>query len=1010
MLCQLEMAVAGHCKNTRDSVHLCLFFVVIFILSGLANAQISYNIPEELETGAVVGDIIRDLGLDLRKLATRRIRISSDSARRYFNINHKTGKLLVSDRIDRETVCEFSGSCTISLDVVLENPPEEHNVVIEILDTNDNAPLFPRDEYQLEISEAAQPGARFPIEGAQDADDGSNSVRYYRLSPNEHLALDSNKPPTNEKHIELVLKKPFDREMVASHQLVLTATDGGSPPRSGTAKINLRVLDTNDNVPKFDSSVYKVKLRENSPLGALVIKLNATDRDEGTNGEVFYSFSSYTPEKVRQVFSMDSDTGEIRVRSNVDYEETNSYEMYIQAMDRGHGAVAVHCKVVVEVLDVNDNPPEIVLSTLSSPVREDARADTVVALISVNDRDSGQNKHVTLDIIPPDLPFKIKSFRNHYTIVTAAFLDRETVSSYNVTVTAVDGGSPALSSSMTVRVDVADVNDNPPRFEQTSYTVYVTENNAQGASLCVIKATDPDANENARITFTVLNDNNHGISVGSYVSVKPATGEVYALRSFDFEKLREFHFQVKAQDNGVPPLSRVATVYVYVMDSNDHTPWFVHPPVNVSHTAETILRNAEAGILVTRALAWDGDAGQNAWLFYTLEHPPELDLFKVHEHTGEIRTTRRVVEDNSTVFSLTVHVKDHGLPPRSASATINVAIMELPPKVASDPKRIIRPHGTLIFSDVTLYLIVALTATTFVFLVTVFVLAIVRCHAYCSQPDACSCSSCCGSKKKKLPKEGGGNGGGSGGGSGGASGGGNQQQQQAVDLRRDLKVEPHYIEVRGNGSLTKTYCYKTCLTATSGSDTFMFYNMGRPISGTWGSGAERFFTSQSGQFVRRLSMPDATAIQPKGPGADWRYSASLRAGMQSSVHMEESSVMQGAQGVLVQNWPTVSSAPDNDGGEVSPPVGAGVDSNSWHFRYGQGPGMPPQHLKPGEVLPEAFIIPGSPAIISIRQGQDGDDKSDFITFGKKEEAKKKKKKKKEKEKKDKKDKGKDDDD
>ncbi|XP_016417000.1 protocadherin alpha-C2-like isoform X6 [Sinocyclocheilus rhinocerous] len=161
-----------------------------------------------------------------------------------------------------------------------------------------------------------------------------------------------------------------------------------------------------------------------------------------------------------------------------------------------------------------------------------------------------------------------------------------------------------------------------------------------------------------------------------------------------------------------------------------------------------------------------------------------------------------------------------------------------------------------------------------------------------------------------------------------------------------------------------------------------------------------------GNLVKDFNL-NIQDLEPKAPGADWRYSASLRAGMQSSVHMEESSVMQGAQGFLVQDWPTVSSAPDNEGGEVSPPLGAGVDSNSWHFRYGPGPGGPP-HLKPGEVPPEAFIIPGSPAIISIRQGQDGDDKGDFITFGKKEEAKKKKKKKKEK--KDKREKGKDDDD
>ncbi|XP_020319643.1 protocadherin alpha-C2 isoform X1 [Oncorhynchus kisutch] len=991
------MAVMGICSCIGNNV--ALSFVVFFLLCGLSLGQLRYSIQEELENGAEVGDLVQDLGLDIRKLSNRKIKVTT-SGKRYVDVNPQNGKLLVNERIDRETLCDLSSTCLIHLEVLVENPSEVHNVEVEIVDANDNAPQFPRDEYQLEIAESALPGSRFPIENALDPDVGSNSVRLYRLSPNEHFALDSNKPSLNSKNIELVLKKPLDRELAPYHQFILTAADGGTPAKTGSALINVRVLDTNDNVPVFDSSVYKVKLLENSPKDTLVIKLNATDHDEGTNGEVYYSFSSYTPERVRQMFSMDSNTGEIRVRSIVDYEETNSYEMYIQAMDKGPGAVAAHCKVVVEVVDVNDNVPEIVLSSLSSPVREDARADTVVALISVTDRDSGANKQVNLEI-PPGLPFKIKSFRNYYTLVTSAFLDRETTAAYNVTLSATDGGTPPLSSQKTIQVDVADVNDNPPRFEQTSYTVYVTENNAPGASLCTVKAQDSDVNENARITYTVLNDNNHGIPVTSYVSVKADTGEAYALRAFDYESLREFHFQVKAQDGGIPPLSRVATVYIYIMDQNDHIPEIVKPPGNGTRSIETVLKNAEAGVLVTKVVAYDADAGPNAWLIYVLDQSTDLDLFKVHEHTGEIRTTRRVLEDNSTSFSLTVLVRDHGQPPLSSTATVNVAVMEVPPKVTPDPKRVIRPHSTLLFSNVTLYLIVALSATTFVFLVTVVVLAIVRCHAYCTQPG--SCSPCCVSQK--TPPDGGSSS--TVGGSGGGGGGGGQPNNN-VALRRDLKVEPHYIEVRGNGSMTKTYCYKTCLTATSGSDTFMFYNTGRPISGTWGS--ERFFTGGSG-FVRRLSMPDASlqvCPEPKAPNADWRYSTSLRAGMQSSVHMEESSVMQGAQGMLVQNWPTVSSAADGEGGELSPPVGAGIDSNSWHFRYGPGPGYgPPQVLRPGEIPPEAFIIPGSPAIISIRQGQGGeDDKSDFITFGKKEDAKKKKKKKKDK--KDKKDKGKED--
>uniref|UniRef100_A0AAY4BDK9 Protocadherin gamma-C3 n=1 Tax=Denticeps clupeoides TaxID=299321 RepID=A0AAY4BDK9_9TELE len=896
-------AAAGKWKRVENNVPAWFLVLFLSVCCGLASGQLRYSVNEELESGAVVGDLVQDLGLDIRQLSARKIKVTSNSAKRYLDVNPKNGKLFVNERIDREALCDLSSACLLNLEVLVENPSELHNVEVEVVDKNDNAPQFPRDEYQLEITESALPGSRFPIEHAQDPDVGSNAVRLYRLSPNEHFALDSNKPSVNSKHVELVLKKPLDRELTPYHELILTASDGGSPALTGTAKINVRVLDSNDNVPVFDSSVYKVKLLENSPKDTLVIKLNATDMDEGTNGEVFYSFSSYTPERVRQMFNMDTNTGEIRVKNNVDYEDTTSYEMYIQAMDKGPAAVAAHCKVVVEVVDVNDNVPEIVLSSLSSPVREDARADTVVALVSVTDRDSGLNKQVSLEI-QPGLPFKIKSFRNYYTLVTSAFLDRETTAAYNVTLSATDGGTPPLSSQKTIQVDVADVNDNPPHFEQTSYTVYVMENNAPGASLCTVRAQDADVNENARITYTVLNDNNHGIPVTSYVSIKPDTGIAYALRSFDYESLREFHFQVKAQDMGIPPLSRVATVYIYIMDQNDHTPDIIYPPANGTRTTETVLKNAEPGTIVAKVTAYDADAGENAWLVYVLDQATDLDLFKVHEHTGEVRTTRRVLEDNSTSFALTVVVRDHGLPALSSTATINVAVMEVPPKVTPDPKRIIRPNNPLLFSNVTLYLIVALSATTFVFLVTVVVLAIVRCHAYCTQPG--SCSPCCVSQKTPLD---------SGSGGGGGAGGGGAQPNNNVVLRRDLKVEPHYIEVRGNGSLTKTYCYKTCLTATSGSDTFMFYNTGRPISGTWGS--ERFFTSGSG-FVRRLSMPDA-ALQPKAPNADWRYSASLRAGVQSSVHMEESSVMQGAQGMLVQNWPTVSSAADGEGGELSPP-------------------------------------------------------------------------------------------
>uniref|UniRef100_A0A672YL98 Cadherin domain-containing protein n=1 Tax=Sphaeramia orbicularis TaxID=375764 RepID=A0A672YL98_9TELE len=866
------------------------FLLLSLPLLEIGSTQIVYSVTEESSPGTTVGNLAKDLHLDVQELESRGFQISGPN-KKYFEVNVKTGILTVTDRIDREELCSRNVKCSLEVEAIVNSPLNLYRFDVKILDINDNAPTFRIPGIVLNVSESAFPGERFTLPNAFDVDVGGYSLKNYKLSPNEHFTLDVQNGGEQTMSAEMVLQKALDREKQPVIKLTLTAVDGGKPPKSGTLHITVNVQDVNDNIPVFDKSLYKVAVPENAPRGTSLISVHARDLDEGLNGEIIYSFINHDNDDNVDKFVINPTTGEITVNGGIDHEKNNAVEIRVQAKDKGSSPRASHCKVLVEITDVNDNPPEISVTSLVNVVKEDAPLDTMVGLITIKDDDADKNGVVDVKIVD-SVPFKIKNtYKNHYSLVVDAALDRERASAYNVTIVASDQGTPSLSSTSVITVHVSDVNDNAPSFKepQTSYTVYITENNAPGASLCVVKATDADAGENARITYTVLNDNNHGIPIASYVSVKPNTGEAYTLRAFDFEKLREFHFQIKAQDNGVPPLHRVATVYVYIMDQNDHVPRIVYPPANGSHTTEMLMKNAEAGVLVTKVTAWDGDAGQNAWLLYTLEQThTELDLFKVHEYTGEIRTTRRVVEDNSTSFILTVLVRDNGLPPLSSTATIHVHVMELPPKLTPDPKRIIRPNSPLMLSNITIYLIIALSATTFVFLVTVFVLAIVRCHAYCTQPG--SCSPCCVSKKN-FPE-------------GGTS-------------------------ATGGGGRT-----------AGGGD----------------------------------SIPFISLLQPKAPNADWRYSASLRAG------------------------------------GVSPPMGAGVDSNSWHFRYGPGgPGAPPQHLKPGEVPPEAFIIPGSPAIISIRQNQGGDDdKSDFITFGKKEEAKKKKKKKKEK--KDKKDKGKDDGD
>ncbi|XP_021082331.1 protocadherin alpha-C2 isoform X14 [Mesocricetus auratus] len=895
------------------------FRLLLVLLPGPAASQLRYSVPEEQSPGALVGNVARALGLELRRLGPGCLRINHLGAPspRYLELDLTSGALFVNERIDREALCEQRPRCLLNLEVLAHNPVAVSAIQVEILDINDNSPRFPRPDYQLQVSESMAPGARFHIESAQDPDVGANSVQTYELSPSEHFELDLKPLQENSKVLELVLRKGLDREQTALHHLVLTAVDGGIPARSGTAQISVRVLDTNDNSPAFDQSTYRVQLREDAPPGTLVVRLNASDPDEGSNGELRYSLSSYTSDRERQLFSIDATTGEVRVSGTLDYEESSSYQIYVQATDRGPVPMAGHCKVLVDILDVNDNAPEVVLTDLYSPVPEDVALNTVVALLSVNDQDSGSNRKVSLGL-EATLPFRLNGFGNSYTLVVSGPLDRERVAAYNITVTATDGGIPPLTSQRTLQVEISDINDNPPSFLQDSYSIYIQENNLPGVLLCTVQATDPDQKENAEVTYSLLDREIQGLPVTSYVSINSASGSLYAVNSFDYEKFREFFVTVEAQDKGRPPLSSTVTANVYVVDMNDHAPHILYPTsTNSSAAIEMVPRTAPAGYLVTKVIAMDSDSGQNAWLFYHLVPTSDSDLFKVELHTGEIRITRKIGDESGTTFNLTVVVRDNGEPPLSATVAITVAVVDRVSKMLPDTQRHIKSART--YSEITLYLIIALSTVSFIFLLTIIVLSIVKCYRYTAYGMAC-CGGFCG-VRERCPAE------------------LYKQANNNIDARipHGLKVQPHFIE-------------------------------------------------------------------PRQPNPDWRYSASLRAGMHSSVHLEEAGILRAGPGGPDQQWPTVSSAtPEPEAGEVSPPVGAGVNSNSWTFKY--GPGNPKQS-GPGE-LPDKFIIPGSPAIISIRQEPASNqiDKSDFITFGKKEETKKKKKKKKGNKTQEKKDKG-----
>ncbi|KAK7922757.1 hypothetical protein WMY93_009659 [Mugilogobius chulae] len=638
---------------------------------------------------------------------------------------------------------------------------------------------------------------------AQDQDVGTNSLRSYQLSANAHFILNIQTRNDGSKFAELVLDTPLDREQQKKHEMVLTAFDGGSPERSGTALITITVLDANDNVPVFDRSVYRASLMENAPRGTLVLKLNASDLDEGSNGEVTYAFSGHAPLKVRELFSVDPYTGEIRVKGIVDYEKASVYELYVQAKDRGQSAVAVHSKVLVDILDVNDNAPEVILTSVSTPVQEDAPPGTVIAVISVMDRDSGENGNVDCQI-PNNVPFQLhSSFKNYYTLVTSEFLDREAVSEYNITLTARDLGSPSLSTRKTILVQVSDINDNPPRFSQPSYTVYVTENNAPGASICSVAAFDPDSNQNAYLSYSILEGQIQGMPVSTYVSINSDNGNIYALHPST------------SQDAGFPPLANNVTVNVFVLDQNDNAPVIISPlPKNGTLATEVVPRSVDAGYLVTKITALDADAGQNSRLSYQLLQATDPGLFSVALYTGEIRTIRRLVEKDATRQRLVILVKDNGQPPLSGTVSIILSVVDSVPESLSD-------FGDLTLSpqppsNLALYLIVSLSTISLIFLVAIIVLAGVKCYkdretlsGYNLPPFACCC---CGGFQPEPPPE------------------AFKKSNLNLQISSAAKVPTNCMEANGNSSLSQSYCYKVCLTPESAKSDFMFIKPCSPSS------------------------------------------------------------------------------------------------------------------------------------------------------------------------------------
>ncbi|XP_066128843.1 protocadherin beta-10-like [Saccopteryx bilineata] len=759
------------CPRQRQVLFLFLFWRVSLAESGFGQ----YSVTEETERGLFVVNLAKDLGLGDQELVARGARVVFDDNKQHLLLDSHTGDLLTNEKLDREKLCGFTEPCMLYFQILMDNPFQIYRAELRVRDVNDHSPVFQDKETVFKIPENTAEGTTFQLERAQDSDEGLNGIQNYTINPNSFFRVKIGDSDEGMLYPELVLEKALDREKQQELSLTLTALDGGSPPRSGTSTIRVVILDVNDNAPRFSQAIYQTQAPENSPVGSIITKVSAADVDSGVYADISYSFFDAS-EDIRTTFQINSFSGEIILRMLLDYELVKSYKINIQAIDGG--GLSAKCIVLVEVLDTNDNPPELIMSSLSNHVPENS-PQTTLAVFRIKDRDSGENGKIVC-YIQENLPFLLRpSVENYYLLMTEGALDRESQAEYNITIVVTDMGTPRLKTEYNINVLVSDINDNAPIFTQTSYTLFIRENNSPALHIGSVSATDKDAGSNAQVTYSLLPPQDPSLPLASLVSINADNGHLFALRALDFEALQAFEFLVGATDRGAPALSSQALVRVQVLDANDNAPFVLYPPQNGSAPCtELVPRAAEPGYLVSKVVAVDGDSGQNAWLSYQLLKATEPGLFGVWAHNGEVRTARLLSERDAAKHRLLLLVKDNGEPPRSASVTLHVLLVDgfsqpyLPlPEAAADAAQA---------DPLTVYLVIALASVSSLFLFSVLAFVAGR---LCRRSRAAWVGGC------SVPEG---------------------------------HFPGHLVDVSGTGTLSQSYQYEVCLMGGSGTSEFKF--------------------------------------------------------------------------------------------------------------------------------------------------------------------------------------------
>ncbi|XP_070554412.1 protocadherin-18-like [Ptychodera flava] len=665
-------------KSALSRIQFYFILVTVILSSELLALEVEYTIFEERPVGETVGNLISTLDLDPRLARNFYFFSQTSENNSFITVDETYGIISTKRRVDREQLCPWSERCIHEFIITFETRGVQFvRLRVEVKDLNDHAPTFSQDVIALEISESVAVGTAFPQGAALfavDSDSGNNTVQVYELY---NTYADTFRLNTyysiveDAKVTEIVVQRELDREVIDFYELVLVARDQGNPIRSGSALINVSITDANDHSPVFERNSYTVALEENLPIGVEILDLNATDLDHGLNGEIVYSFSRRTPQRVLNLFGIDQDTGVISTLQPLNYETDKSFQIIVQASDKGPSPIPSFATVTINVKDVNDNHPILSIRSMTTDentavISEAFPVGQQIAHVTVYDEDDGDFGTVRLVVNGGSHHFALEEiYANElYELKTTEHLDRETNPEYNLTLIASDFGHQPKSTEVQFLVVLLDENDNKPEFTSEIYREEILENRAAGSLIARVRAFDADVGLNGKVGYDLLNFQ-HVFDIDS------TSGDITSKAPFDADVTVRYDIVVIAYDYGSPQMSNDATVQLSIVDENDNAPIFSQSTYTFS-----VMENQPVGTSVGRIRATDVDSNENGQLSYSLlgeEHPQ----FYIDPETGELFTKIILDYETETFCNIVVMVTDHGQPVKTDSANVEIEVENL---------------------------------------------------------------------------------------------------------------------------------------------------------------------------------------------------------------------------------------------------------------------------------------------------------------------------------------------